>query len=50
MEEQSDSEERGAGFIQNANTGPLITRYYTSKSLVLILPASRVSVYLMYPV
>jgi len=50
MEEPSDSEERGTGFMQDAHTLPLITRCYTFKSVVLILHAARESVYLMYPV
>jgi len=43
MEEPSDSEKGDTLFMQNANTRPLITRYYTLKSVVLILPAARVS-------
>jgi len=50
LEEPSDSEEGDTVFMQNANTRPIITRYYTFKSVVLILPAARASAYLTYPV
>jgi hypothetical protein len=50
MEEPSDSEEGGTGFMRNANTRALNYEMLTFKSVVLVLLAASVSVYLMYPV